>query len=85
MGASARTYDEETAPPATDAAGFQLDQWGLPLSGPRRRAALAEANKRDPREHPEDWTPAAQVKAAERVKAVKAALLGVDAKEAANG
>lgn len=44
-----------TRPRPVDAAGFELDEWGLPLSGPRRRAVLAAKKRRDPHHFPEDW------------------------------
>jgi hypothetical protein len=37
--------------------GRHLDGFGLPIAGPARLAALTKAGKRDPRHHPEDWTP----------------------------
>lgn len=49
------TQEDPTRPRPTDANGRALDEWGLPLSGPARVAALAEAGKRDPREDPEAW------------------------------
>ena len=50
------TQEEPTRPRPVDAAGRQLDEFGLPLSGPARIRALAELGKRDPLTNPEDWT-----------------------------
>ncbi|CAN5267553.1 hypothetical protein BH10PSE13_BH10PSE13_23660 [soil metagenome] len=44
-----------TKPRPTDAAGRELDQWGLPSSGPARVRALAELDKPDPNVAPEAW------------------------------
>lgn len=79
---SGRTFSETTQPRPVDAGGFVLDEWGLPLSGPRRRAALAETGRRDPREHPEDWETEAR---AARVKKAKESILGPEKKEEGNG
>ena len=47
-----------TKPRPTDAAGRELDQWGLPYSGPARIRALAELGKPDPNVEPEAWASA---------------------------
>jgi hypothetical protein len=52
------TQELPTRPIPTDEAGRQIDQWGLPLSGPFRAAELEKLKKRDPRDHPEDWADA---------------------------
>lgn len=44
-----------TAPRTTDANGFELDQFGLPLCGPARIAALEILGKPDPNISPESW------------------------------
>lgn len=45
----ATTQNESTAPRARDPeTGLELDEHGLPLSGPARRRWLAEANIEDP-------------------------------------
>lgn len=44
-----------TAPRPVDAQGRELDQWGLPLSGPARARALAEIGKPDPNEDRSAW------------------------------
>lgn len=49
------TQDDPTAPRPTDEAGRVLDGWGLPVNGPARAAALAEAGKPDPLEDPSAW------------------------------
>lgn len=49
---------EQAAPTAArpvDANGRELDQYGLPLNGPARVAALAELGKPDPNDAPEVW------------------------------
>jgi hypothetical protein len=53
--ANAPTQADPTAPRARDETGRELDEFDLPLSGPARRARLAELGKRDPREFPEDF------------------------------
>jgi len=52
------TQDPPTRPRPMSKDGRQLDGFGLPIAGPARIAALAKADKRDPREHPEDWATA---------------------------
>lgn len=50
---------EPTQPrPVDPATGRQLDEYGLPLSGPARVARLAELGKPDPREDPDAWVEA---------------------------
>lgn len=46
---------DPTAPRERDAFGSELDQWGLPLSGPIRARMLAELGKPDPNEDPAAW------------------------------
>lgn len=47
---------EPTAPaPRCAKTGRPLDQWGLPLNGPARVAALAELGMPDPNEDPGAW------------------------------
>lgn len=78
----AEPVGKPTRPRPTDENGFELDEWGVPLSGPRRRAVLAAAGRRDPREHPEDWK--ADGRAAS-IKKAKEAILGPDVKGGSNG
>jgi hypothetical protein len=47
-----------TQPRPRDAAGNELDQWGLPIAGPLRAARLAELKKTDPNVEPEAWASA---------------------------
>ena len=47
--------DDPTKPRAEAENGLQLDDWGLPLAGPARQAALAELNKPDPNIEPDAW------------------------------
>lgn len=47
-----RTQEKPTKPVAVDDNGRALDEFGLPLGGPARIAALAKAGKPDPREDP---------------------------------
>lgn len=70
-----------TEPPKIDDNGFVLDAWGLPVSGPRRRAVLAEMARRDPRDFPEDW----QQPARAALNKAKDRALGTDEKENSNG
>jgi hypothetical protein len=49
------TQAEPTAPRPVSPEGRALDQWGLPMSGPARARALAEAGKPDPRDEPDAW------------------------------
>lgn len=49
------TQDKPTNPRPRDAAGRELDQWGLPFSGPARVRRLAELGKPDPNVEPEAW------------------------------
>lgn len=49
------TQAEPTAPRPVSPDGRALDPWGLPLSGPARAQALAEAGKPDPRDEPGAW------------------------------
>lgn len=49
------TQEKPTQPRPLDAAGRELDQWGLPFSGPARARRLAELNKPDPNVEPEAW------------------------------
>ena len=49
------TQEAPTAPQARDAFGRLLDQWGLPVSGPCRVAALAEIGLPDPHDDPQAW------------------------------
>lgn len=54
--AAETTQEAPTAPRPRDAAGRELDEYGLPLSGPARAALLAELGRPDPRAEPEGWT-----------------------------
>lgn len=54
---ASRTQDKPTKPRPVDGAGRQLDQWGLPFSGPARARRLRELNKPDPNVDPSAWTP----------------------------
>ena len=45
-----------TQPRPRDAQGLELDQWGLPLCGPARQAALRSLGKPDPELEPDAWT-----------------------------
>lgn len=47
-GQEAQPTNEPTAPPLRDENGFEIDQWGLPVSGPARAARLAETGQVDP-------------------------------------
>lgn len=49
------TQDKPTAPQPVDANGRLLDQFGVPLNGPARIAALAELEKPDPNTDPAAW------------------------------
>lgn len=49
------TQAEPTRPRPVDANGRALDEWGLPLNGPARLAALAELGRPDPRDEPDAW------------------------------
>lgn len=49
------TQDQPTQPPARDAQGFELDEWGLPVTGPARIAALERLGRPDPIIDPEGW------------------------------
>ena len=49
------SQDRPTAPRPRDAQGRELDQWGLPMGGRVRAAALEAADRREPRDFPEDW------------------------------
>ncbi|SCW56225.1 hypothetical protein SAMN02927924_01371 [Sphingobium faniae] len=51
------TQDKPTNPRPVDAAGRQLDQWGLPFSGPARVRHLRKLGKPDPNINPAAWTP----------------------------
>lgn len=42
-------------PPRCPLTGRPLDQWGLPLNGPARIAALAELAMPDPNDEPDAW------------------------------
>ena len=44
-----------TAPRQVDGNGFELDEWGLPLCGPARNAALEALGKPDPNISPVSW------------------------------
>lgn len=50
-----KTQAEPTRPRPIDDAGRELDEFGLPLSGPARAAKLARLKKPDPRDNPEAW------------------------------
>ncbi len=50
------TQEAVTAPqPRCPKTGRPLDQWGLPLNGPARVAALEAVDMPDPRDEPEVW------------------------------
>lgn len=51
------TQEKPTQPRPVDAAGRELDAFGLPLSGPARRRALEELGRPDPNDEPEAWMP----------------------------
>ena len=56
MSSDETTQAKPTQPrPVDPGTGRQLDEYGLPLSGPARVARLAELGKPDPREDPEAW------------------------------
>lgn len=44
-----------TAPRPVDAQGHDLDEWGLPISGPARLRRLGELGKPDPNIDPAGW------------------------------
>lgn len=46
---------DPTQPVARNAAGLEIDQWGLPVSGPARIAALVAIKKPDPNDEPDAW------------------------------
>ncbi len=50
------SQDQPTQARKVDAAGRELDGWGLPFSGPARLRALAELKKPDPNIDPEAWS-----------------------------
>ena len=50
----AATQEEATRERPTDAFGREVDEWGLPFSGPARLRALA--GRTDPRADPAGWT-----------------------------
>lgn len=49
------TQEPSTLPRVRDAQGRELDQWGLPMNARARAAALEVADRREPREFPQDW------------------------------
>jgi hypothetical protein len=49
------TQAAATAAPPRDASGFELDSWGLPVSGPMRAVRLAEMQMPDPLDDPKEW------------------------------
>lgn len=49
---------DPTRPRPRDAAGNEMDAWGLPIAGPLRAARLAELEKPDPNVEPGAWLPA---------------------------
>lgn len=54
------TQEEPTQPrPVDQETGRELDEFGLPRSGPARASRLAELGKPDPRDNPEAWADAA--------------------------
>jgi len=55
---TAQAADLPTAPRPRDAQGRELDQWGLPRSGPARAARLQAMNMADPELDPSGWTAA---------------------------
>ncbi|MGE4321769.1 MAG: hypothetical protein AB7E60_01915 [Sphingobium sp.] len=67
-----------TSPRPRDAAGNELDQWGLPIAGPLRAARLAGLAKPDPNVEPEAW-------ASVGTGAALVAPAAPDAKEEADG
>ena len=58
--------NEPTRPRPRDAAGHELDQWGLPLAGPLRVAALAAAGRPDPNVEPQAWAEPAEAAMTEK-------------------
>lgn len=52
------TQAEPTQPRPRDAAGNELDAFGLPIAGPLRAARLAELKRPDPHHEPEAWASA---------------------------
>lgn len=46
---------DPTAPRERAPNGLELDQWGLPLSGPMRARWLADMGKLDPNVDPDAW------------------------------
>lgn len=63
-----------TQPRPTDGQGHDLDEWGLPLSGPARRRRLAELGKPDPNIDPTGW--AAGAKPAAKPRAPRKPAIG---------
>lgn len=51
----AKSADSTAPTPRCAITGRPLDQWGLPLNGPARVAALAELGLPDPVDEPEVW------------------------------
>lgn len=49
------TQEAPSAAPERDANGFELDRWGLPVSGPIRALRLAEMAMPDPLDNPKAW------------------------------
>lgn len=54
------TQELPTEPAQRDAAGFELDSWGLPICGPARIERLAVLGLPDPNFEPEAWAAQAQ-------------------------
>lgn len=77
---STRSTNGATQPRPVDESGYELDEWGLPISGPRRRSMLAQLSRRDPRQFPEDWSG----EDADLVRKVRKSILGLEADAASS-
>jgi hypothetical protein len=49
------TQEAATAPVRRNEAGFEIDEWDLPVSGPARANRLEELGLPDPRDNPKAW------------------------------
>lgn len=59
---------EPTRPRLVDGQGRELDQWGLPISGPARARRLAELGRPDPEHDSAGWAAAGRSKPARKPK-----------------
>ena len=82
---SASDPNPVTQPRPVDAAGRELDQWGLPLNGPARARALAEAGKPDPDMQSDAWAFASDEVGAQSAAPAVPQAKEVPVKESGNG